>query len=129
MNIRFQCLILHTSLNHCVTDKMLQHNVFIIWRAKRAPHWAVQSRFRMIYMYICMSVCQFVRLCMGNPYKKVYAKMRGRNYVVQIRTCSKSVFGFETKCCLKSLILFSSGRLKPTCDTRIIQFYYTLEQR
>ena len=30
----------------------------IIGRAKRAPHWGVQSRFRVIYvyMYICVSV-------------------------------------------------------------------------
>ena len=29
---------------------------------------------------------------------------------------------------LQFLILLSSGQLKPTCDTRIIHFYYTLEQ-
>ena len=27
---------------------------FIIGRAKRAPHWGVQSRFRMIYIYMCV---------------------------------------------------------------------------
>ena len=32
----------------------------LIGRAKRAPHWGVQSRFRVIlYMSVCMSVvCQ-----------------------------------------------------------------------
>ena len=32
--------------------------IIIIGRAKRAPHWGVQSRFRVIYvyMYICVSV-------------------------------------------------------------------------
>ena len=30
--------------------------------------------------------------------------------------------------CFEFLILPSSGQLKPTCDTRIIHFYYTLEQ-
>ena len=34
---------------------------------------------------------------------------------------------FETKCRFETLILPSSGRSKPTCDTRIIHFYYTLE--
>ena len=37
---------------------------------KRAPQWAVQSRFRMLYIYIYMYVCQYVGLSMGNPYKK-----------------------------------------------------------
>ena len=32
--------------------------VTIIGRVKRAPHWGVQSRFRVIY--ICMSVCRYV---------------------------------------------------------------------
>ena len=35
--------------------------IAIIGRAKRAPHWGVQSRFHVIYMYmsVCMSVvCQ-----------------------------------------------------------------------
>ena len=36
---------------------------------------------------------------------------------------------FETKFfCSESLILPSSGQLKLTCDTRIINFDYTLEQ-
>ena len=26
----------------------------IIRRAKRAPHWGVQSRFRVIYIYMCV---------------------------------------------------------------------------
>ena len=32
--------------------------VIIIGRAKRAPHWGVQSRFRVIYVYIY--VCRYV---------------------------------------------------------------------
>ena len=34
---------------------MLQASEQIIGRAKRAPHWGVQSRFRVIYvgMYVC----------------------------------------------------------------------------
>ena len=29
--------------------------IFLVGRAKRAPHWGVQSRFRVIY--VCMCVC------------------------------------------------------------------------
>ena len=37
-----------------------------IGRAKRAPHWGVQSRFRVIYIYICMSVCLVCQInCVG----------------------------------------------------------------
>ena len=28
---------------------------FLVGRAKRAPHWGVQSRFRVIYIYVCLS--------------------------------------------------------------------------
>ena len=35
----------------------------IIGRAKRAPHWGVQSRFRVIYIYIYIGVClSYVKL-------------------------------------------------------------------
>ena len=40
---------------------MFSGPIDIIGRAKRAPHWGVQSRFRVIYIcwYICVSVvCQ-----------------------------------------------------------------------
>ena len=49
----------------------------VIGRAKRAPHWGVQSRFRVIYvgMYVCLS----------------WSKKRRRKYVGQTRACSKSV--------------------------------------
>ena len=29
--------------------------IFLVGRAKRAPHWGVQSRFRAIYVYVGMS--------------------------------------------------------------------------
>ena len=51
----------------------------LVGRAKRAPHWGVQSRFRVIYIYVsvCMSVvCQITW-----------------NHVNQTRACSKSVLG------------------------------------
>ena len=34
------------------TTDILRHIDNIIGRAKRAPHWGVQSRFRVIYMYM-----------------------------------------------------------------------------
>ena len=50
----------------------------IIGRAKRAPHWGVQSRFSVIYIRVCLS----------------YVKLTGRqNYVAQTRACSKSDLG------------------------------------
>ena len=33
----------------------------VIGLAKRAPHWGVQSRFRVIYMYVCRYV-SYVKL-------------------------------------------------------------------
>ena len=37
-------------------------------------------------------ICRYVFNCLWeNNTKKLYAKMRGRNYVVQTRACSKSV--------------------------------------
>ena len=44
--------------------------IIITGRANEPPHWAVQSRFRMIYIHVYMSVCRFVYDSMGNPYKK-----------------------------------------------------------
>ena len=35
--------------------------IFLVGRAKRAPHWGVQSRFHVIY--ICRYVCRYV--CMS----------------------------------------------------------------
>ena len=52
-------------------------NNLLIGRAKRAPHWGVQSRFRVIYIYMCVCrVCQITW-----------------NHVNQTRACSKSVLG------------------------------------
>ena len=53
--------------------------LIVVGRAKRAPHWGVQSRFRVIYVgiYVCLS----------------WSKKRRRNYVGQTRACSKSVLG------------------------------------
>ena len=30
--------------------------IFLVGRAKRAPHWGVQSRFRLIYIYVSVIV-------------------------------------------------------------------------
>ena len=42
----------------------------IIGRAKRAPHWGVQSRFRMIYKYVGMYVCRGPKSVGGNTWAK-----------------------------------------------------------
>ena len=49
----------------------------LVGRAKQAPHWGVQSRFRVIYIYICVSP---------------WAKMRTQNYVA-IHAHAQSQFG------------------------------------
>ena len=49
--------------------------IFLVGRAKRAPHWGVQSRFRVIYLSVSV-VCQITW-----------------NHVNQTRACSKSVLG------------------------------------
>ena len=84
---------------------------------------------RDIYMYVCMYVCMYVFDCLcENNTTKSYAKMRGRNYVVQTCACSKSSFGILKRSAdynfrLEFLILPSSGRLKPTCDTHSFILY------
>ena len=52
----------------------------IIGRAKRAPHWGVQSRFRVIY--ICIYVVGMSVVCQITW-----------NHVNQTHACSKSVLG------------------------------------
>ena len=64
--------------------------LYIIGRAKRAPHWGVQSRFRVVCRSVCMSVvCQITW-----------------NHVNQTRACSKSVLG--AKILPVTLVLFVS---------------------
>ena len=76
--------------------------IFLVGRAKRAPHWGVQSRFRVIY--ICMSVGMYV--CLS------WSKKHRRKYVGQTRACSKSVLCGkirpETPVLLISTIRYSS---------------------
>ena len=49
-------------LNSCINSI----HVFV-GRAKRAPHWGIQSRFRVIYIYIYMlSVCCMSVVCQIN---------------------------------------------------------------
>ena len=52
-------------------------------QAKRALGCSIEI-LRDIYMCVC--------LCETHT-KNTYAKMRGRNYIVQARACSKSVLG------------------------------------
>ena len=42
--------------------------IAVIGRAKRAPHWGVQSRFRVIYVYMC--VCRGPKSVGGNTWAK-----------------------------------------------------------
>ena len=59
-------VISHSYLGDCVILVCLFH---LIGRAKRAPHWGVQSRFRDIYRYICMSV-GLSTIVYGKPIQK-----------------------------------------------------------
>ena len=72
-------LFLKTKRNDLARPVMGTIFLVIIGRAKRAPHWGVQSRFRVIS--VLMSVCLS------------RSKKRRRNYVGQTRACSKSVLG------------------------------------
>ena len=90
------------------------------WMSEASPTLGVQSRFCMIY------ICQFVY---GKPIQKnCMPKCLGGITWSKHAHAQSQFCEFETKCRLESLILPSSGRLKPTRDTRIIHFYYTLEQ-
>ena len=45
--------------------------IFLVGPAKRAPHWGVQSRFRVIYIYIMYIICMLVCLvCQISMYDK-----------------------------------------------------------
>ena len=55
-------LFLKTKMNDLARPVM--GTIFLVGRAKRAPHWGVQSRFRVIYVY--MSVCLVCQInCVG----------------------------------------------------------------
>ena len=42
----------------------------VIGRAKRAPHWGVQSRFRVVCRSVCMYVCRGPKSVGGNTWAK-----------------------------------------------------------
>ena len=48
------------SASICQREQVIKdgQEIKIIGRAKRAPHWGVQSRFRVIYVY--MYICRYV---------------------------------------------------------------------
>ena len=79
---------------------------WVIGRVKRAPHLGCSIEIsRDICRYVGMYICRFV-------YKKyvcqnVWAELRDPN---------------------TRMLKVSLRQLKPTCDTRIIHFYYTIEQ-
>ena len=70
----------------------------IIGRAKRAPHWGVQSRFRVIYIYM-LSVCRMSVVCQINCVGGITCGQRA---------CSKSFF----------------LAVKPVTPARVIHFLY-----
>ena len=40
--------------------------IFLVGRAKRAPYWGVQSRFRVIYIYVCVGMSVICQInCVG----------------------------------------------------------------
>ena len=76
-------------------------------------------------IYVCL------RLSMGKQYKKIVCqKMRGRNYVVQTRACSKISFGsLKRSADYKFRLILNSTFIrlvKPTSDTR--KFISTLRK-
>ena len=44
---------------------LVMGTIFLVGRAKRAPHWGVQSRFCVIYIYM-LSVCRMSVVCQIN---------------------------------------------------------------
>ena len=70
-----------------------------IGRAKRAPHWGVQSRFRVIYiicMYVYMYVCRYVFDCLWEKNTKKNCMLNcvgGITYSKHARA-QKAVLGF-----------------------------------
>ena len=84
---------------------------------------------RYICRYICLDVCRYVYDDLWETHtKKSYAKYVGEITWFKHMHAQTQFLEFETKCHLETLIVPSSGRLKTTCDTRIIHFYSTLEQ-
>ena len=73
---------------HCLQDFSKSLQVLVNWASEASPTLGCSIEI-LRDIYICMSVC--LRLSMGNTYKKLVCKMRGRNYVFQTRACSKSV--------------------------------------
>ena len=62
----------------------------VCWASKASPTLGCSIEISCDIIYICMYVCMYVCLRDNNT-KKSYAKMRGQNYVVQTRTCSKII--------------------------------------
>ena len=113
-------VIITTPYKFISLDETYNGEIEFIGRAKRAPQWGVQSRFRMIYIHCKLKSVPCTPKCLytHTVFKKVcietflcalhtsfftmyicrfvcppYVKMRRRNYVAQTRACSKSVLG------------------------------------
>ena len=79
------------------SDSKCTESPVVIGRAKQAPHcWGVQSRFLVIqYIYVSLYVHRMSK-CVGGITRSKHAHVQNQFWAV-----------------------------KPTCDTRIIHFFYT----
>ena len=92
---------IHSVIHSVIHSFKRWFNSSIIGRVKRAPHWAVQSRFRVIYVYVGLSK----KICMPNA----WAELRGPS---------------------KRMLKVSLGWLKQTCDTLSIHLdYFSMDEK
>ena len=121
-----ECVFAFFKIEYMLSRYKTHYCKSIIGRAKRAPHWGVQSRFRVIYiMYVGR---RFVYNCLWETHtKNGMPKCMGGITWSKHAHATSHFCDFETKCRLETLILPSSGRSKSHCDIRIINFYYMLD--
>ena len=73
-----------------LNEKVINNYSSFNWVSEASPTLGCSLE---ISIDIYMSVCRYVGMYVGLSTKNMYAKMRGRNYVAQTHTCSKSVLG------------------------------------
>ena len=108
------------SVNMFGRDRIASTSHFYIifcyeWRAKRAPHCSIQSRFRVIYIHIYISVYMSTFVYCKSIQKNLRPTCMGGITWSKHTDPQTQFWEFETKCHLESLIISSSGRLKLTC--------------
>ena len=60
-NIDYDTMVVVVVILLCACYISMVCFIILIGRAKRAPHWGVQSRFRMIYIYMYVHVSVVVQ--------------------------------------------------------------------